>query len=144
MAVQRRGTSTGRGKPKPDAPAPGPALDWQVLAGAKAKGKRPVFLTDADSERVLNIAMAIAMELAVTRERLDTLERLLEKKRVVKRAAIDAYVPGIAEGNERSQWHRGYIARILRIVQQEREAMADAGLNPDVGEIADELAKPPE
>ena len=56
-----------------------PSVDWIALAGAKPKGKRPYFFDDPAVERVLAITMAVVQELAVTRERLDTIERLLEK-----------------------------------------------------------------
>ncbi len=85
--------------------------------------------------------MALAMELSVARERIDTLERLLERKRVLKRAEIEAYVPDIDTGYERGAATRAYISRILRIVAQEREALADAKLDVDVEAVADELAK---
>ncbi len=51
-----------------------------LMAGDKSKGGRPYFFNDQAVERVLNITMAVATELAVARERIDTLERLLEAK----------------------------------------------------------------
>ena len=41
-------------------------LDYIKLAGNKAKGQRPYFFADPAVERVLNITMAVAGELAVT------------------------------------------------------------------------------
>ena len=58
----------------------------RVLASRKSKGKRPWFYESKEAERVLNVALALAQELAVTRERMDTLERLLEAKGVLARA----------------------------------------------------------
>ena len=50
------------------------------LSANKAKGKRPYFLDNPEVERVMNITMAVAMEVGVMHERLDTIERLLAKK----------------------------------------------------------------
>lgn len=97
-------------------------LDVVRLAGAKARGKRPYFLEDADAERVLSIAMAIAGELAVLRQRLDTIEELLETRGSLTREEIEAFVPSPAHAEERGRWHQEYLARILRILQQEAEA----------------------
>lgn len=97
-------------------------IDPLALANAKAKGKRPYFFRDPDVERVLSIAMAIAMEHAVTRQRLDALERLVESKGLLSRAELDAYAPGPDAEAERTRWMKEYIARVLRIVQQETEA----------------------
>jgi hypothetical protein len=144
MAAPRHGISTARGRAKPKStPAPEASkLDWVTLASAKAKGKRPAFLTNGDIERVLNITMAVAMEVSTLRERLDTIERLLEKKKVLRRKDIESYVPSIDVGYERGAATRAYIGRILRIVQQEREALSDASLDVDVEGVANELAKP--
>jgi hypothetical protein len=94
-------------------------------ASDKPAGKRPYFL-EPESERVLAIAMAIAQELAVARQRIDTLERILEAKGVVPRAEIDAFTPSDDQYAERALWSQEYIARILRIVQQEGQAAAAA------------------
>ena len=118
-----------------------PSVDWIALAGAKPKGKRPYFFDDPAVERVLAITMAVVQELAVTRERLDTIERLLEKSGALKRADIDAYVPAPAAATERAEWSRAYIARVLRIVQQEMEALAKPEHEYDLLDKADELRK---
>jgi hypothetical protein len=95
-------------------------------AGAKPAGKRPYFL-DPEVERVLAITMAVAQELAVARERIDTLERLLVEGGVLAPGAVEAFTPSAAVAAERGRWTQEYIARVLRIVQQEGEAIAAAG-----------------
>lgn len=92
-------------------------------ASAKPAGKRPYFL-DREVERALAITMATVQELAVARQRVDTLERLLEAKGVLTRDEIDAFRPDADQAAERGQWMQEYLARVLRIVQQEGEAIA--------------------
>jgi len=112
-----------------------------ALAGASAKpaGKRPYFL-HPEVERVLAITMAVAQELAVARERIDTLERLLERHGVLAREEIDAFKPSKQEAAERGLWTQEYLTRVLRIVQQEGEAAA-AGAELASEELAEELAE---
>jgi hypothetical protein len=118
-------------------------IDVNVLANAKAKGQRPYFFDDPAVERVLSITMAVATEVAVLRERMDTIERLMEAGVPVTKAAIDAYKPDDAAARERQEWHAAYIARILRIVQQELEALQNPALNVSSQELADrQLAEP--
>jgi hypothetical protein len=109
-------------------------------AGAKPAGKRPYFL-DQEVERVLAIAMAAVQELAVARERIDTLERLLQAKGVLTPGEMDAFTPTPEQAAERGLWMQEYIARVLRIVQQEGEAIT-AGTNGDLysEDVAVELA----
>jgi len=91
------------------------------LANAKAKGKRPFFYKDSAVEKVLSVTMAIAAELAVTRDRLDTVERLLESGNPVTKKNIDSYEPDDDILKERQQWQASYISRILRIFKQDQE-----------------------
>jgi len=110
-----------------------------LLASNKSKGKRPYFFDDPAVERVLNITMAVAMEHAVTRERLDTIERLLEAKGILSQAEIDGYEPDKTAAEERQRWQAEYIARILRIIQQELEALEHPENNRKIEDIAEEL-----
>lgn len=109
-------------------------IDPLKLAGAKPKGKRPFFLKDPDVERVLAITMAVAQELAVMRERLDTVERLLESQGVTQ-DDIENFTPTKAQAEQRGAWTQEYLARILRIYQQDIEGLArpDEPSSEDVG-----------
>ena len=117
----------------------GTACAEVLMAGDKSKGARPWFLESAETERVMNVAMAVATEVAVLRERLDTLERLLEAKGLIDRSAVEAYEPDEAAAEERQLWHARYAARILRIFQQELDAIAKPGDNTPMHRIADEI-----
>lgn len=115
-------------------------VDYITVASNKPKGKRPYFFDDPAVERVLNITMAVAGELAVARERVDTLERLLEAKGILTREEIENYTPTSPEIEEQRQlWHSEYISRVFRIVQQEMEQLK----NPDksLRDIADDIDK---
>lgn len=96
--------------------------DALALSANKPAGKRPYFL-DPEVERVLAITMAAVQELAVARERIDTLERLLEAKGVVARPEIETFQPTAEQAAERGLWLQEYLTRVLRIVQQEGEAV---------------------
>lgn len=88
----------------------------------KAKGKRPSFFKNPDIDKVMGILMALAGEVSVLRERIDTVERLALQKGLVSKEEIDAFVPDREVANQRERWREEYIARILRVVQQELEA----------------------
>jgi len=118
---------------------PEPAeLDPVALANRRAKGKRPQFLDDPAVERVMSITLALAGELSVARERIDTLERLLVQRGVLGAGDIDAFAPDTAALAARDAWGREYIARILRIVEHDVQAMNDAA-EPTVEQWMDKL-----
>ena len=112
-------------------------VDYINLAGKKPKGKRPDYLEDPDEDRLLSIVMAIAGELGVMRERMDTIERLLDEKGTLSRADIEAFAPDRDAGYERGLAMREYIARILRGVQQDMEAIAE--IAPPLEQVAEDL-----
>lgn len=113
--------------------------DALAKSANKPAGKRPYFL-ERDVERVLAITMAAVQELAVARERIDTLERLLEAKGVVARQEIENFRPNPEQATERGLWIQEYLNRVLRIVQQEGEAIgANAAGDLYSEEVADEL-----
>ena len=47
-----------------------------------AKAKKPQYFSDPAIDKLLSIVISMAGELSVTRERLDTVQRLLEDKKV--------------------------------------------------------------
>ena len=98
-------------------------IDYILRAGARAKGKRPDFLGDPASERMLSILLAVVGEVSVLKERLDTVERLLDAKGTISRADIEKYQPDRDAAYERGLMTKEYIARVMRGVQQEMEAM---------------------
>lgn len=114
-------------------------LDPIALAGAKSKGKRPWFLENPDIERVMNINLALIQEVAVMHERMDTIERLLARGETVSKDSIDAFEPSKEEADERGLWMQEYIARIFRIIQQDREAIA-RGKEASSEDVAEEFA----
>jgi len=114
-------------------------IEIQSLAIQKAKGKRPKYLDATSSDHLLSMIMVLAEELAVSRERSDTLERLLETKGVLSRDDIEDFTPSQEVGAERQIKHSEYISRLLRSLRQEVDALA--GDNKSTEEIVDFLKK---
>lgn len=102
------------------------SIDPLILAGAKARGKRPAYLELPESDRLLSMLMALASDVAVMRERLDTVERLLDTKGVITRADIESFKPDREAAYERGLLHRELVARLMRGVQQDMEALVEA------------------
>lgn len=90
----------------------------------KAKGERPAFFNDPQIDKLLAIIMALTGEVSVLRERLDTIERLVEAKGLLSRQEIETYQADDTAVAERDQWRTEFIERVLRVIHQEREAVA--------------------
>lgn len=89
-----------------------------------SKGKRPQYFSDPATDKLLAIVMSLAGELSVTRERLDTIERLIEKHQLFDRVDIEAFR---ADGDalaERREWREKFLQRVLHVVRMELEQSA--------------------
>ena len=113
-------------------------IDWIARSGIKAKGKRPQYFEDPAIDRTLSIVMALVAEVSVMRERMDTIERLLDAKGTINRADIESYQPDRSTGKERGLITKAYIARVMRGVQQDLEALEELA-EPSVEELSKTL-----
>ena len=113
------------------------SVDWIARAGAKAKVKRPAYFEDPATERTLSILLAVAGEVSVLKERLDTVERLLDEKGTISRADINSYAPDKDAAYERAVMTKEYVARVMRGVQQDMEALQ--AIERPVDEISTDL-----
>jgi len=114
-------------------------IDWIARSGARAKGGRPAFFDEMAVDRLYSLALSLTAELAATRERLDTVERLLESQGSINRDAIENFMPDKGAGEERGIAMRAYIARVMRGFQQEVEAMENR--DPPVTDWVVKLSK---
>jgi hypothetical protein len=89
-----------------------------------ARGPRPEFFADAASDTLLAMNVALLTELMATRERLDTLERLVAAKGLVQRAEIDAFEPDEAAEREREQVRDTMSRHVFYLLLQQAERAA--------------------
>lgn len=89
----------------------------------KAKGKRPVYFDDPDNDKLLAIVMALAGEVSVLRDRLDTVERIARTRGMLVDGEVDSYAPSAEVAEQRDAWRAEYLDRLLRIVRQEGESV---------------------
>ncbi|WP_138497236.1 hypothetical protein [Nostoc sp. PA-18-2419] len=88
------------------------------------KGKHPVYLENPQIDKLLAIVMALTGEVSVLRDRLDTIERLLEVKGILSITEIEGYQPDAEVINQREKWRAEYIMRVLRVVQDELQTLS--------------------
>ena len=104
----------------------------------RARGARPYYFENPDIDRLMTIVLSVAEEAVVTRERLDTVERLLDANGTISRADIESYVPDEAADGERETARQSAVERILRIVVEEPKILvAAAGAKAATGGTAD-------
>ena len=63
----------------------------------------------------MTFVIELTTEVAVLRERLDTVEQLLERDGQVTRASIEAFQPSAELESERNAWLDAYLKRVFRL-----------------------------
>ena len=89
--------------------------------GRVAKGKRPQYFHDPATDKLMAIVLSLVGELAVTRDRLDALERLLDSQSTISREALDGLSFDASAVEERDRNREDYIRRVMRVVTMELE-----------------------
>jgi hypothetical protein len=104
----------------------------ELSISRSARGKRPAFFPENPvADRLLSMTMALVSEVAVLRERQDTVERLLHKSGVVKLDAIESYEADLETEQARAQWRQAYIERVLETLQQEVDQLQHGDIAVD-------------
>jgi hypothetical protein len=106
-----------------------------------AKGKRPRYFSDPATDRLLGMLMSLIGEVSVLRDRLDSVERLIEKGGPFTREDIDNFLPDAEAEAEREDTRRRYIARVMRVVQNEMEEKTPVAAMPPVAEVHSQFEK---
>ncbi len=122
MAAKRK-KSTRRDPATNKAAAPGAGANKPRIARV-AKGKRPQYFSDPAIDKLLWMTVSLMEELSVTRDRLDAVERLLERKKTLRRGEVENFVPGAAAAAERYSRRAASIERVMRVVQAELEEIS--------------------
>jgi len=82
-----------------------------------SKGKRPQFYDSVAVDQLFAIVTALAGELSVVFDRLDTVERLLEASGVLAADAVEAYQPSDAAAEARGVKREALIQRVFAVFE---------------------------
>lgn len=85
--------------------------------------RRPQYFEDPAVDRLHSMCLALAAELSVAYDRIDALERLLESKGVLERAAVDNFLPGEQAESERAARREAFLRRILQTFSDQRDEL---------------------
>ena len=80
-----------------------------------SKGKRSRFFDDPAIDQMMTFFLEMMAEVSTLRERLDTVERLLDVNGSISRADLEAYKPDAAVEAERAEWNNAFIRRVMRL-----------------------------
>ena len=113
----------------------------EVTLQKHSKGQRPQFFSDPAIDKLLAMVMALAGEVAVMRDRNDTLERLIDDKGLITKDEIESYHPSAEVMAERDAWRADYLSHILRIVDIDAHEMGNNDVSDSWREFMDKASQ---
>lgn len=90
-----------------------PASD--VKLPRASKGQRPHFFDDPAIDQMMTFFLELMTETSALRDRVDTIERVLDTKGSITRDDIEAYRADDSVEAERTAWRKAFIERVLRM-----------------------------
>jgi len=89
----------------------------------QGRAERPVFFPDEPAaDKLFAIVNALVTELAVLRERQDTMERLMAEKQMVAGDEIEADRADEEAESERRAWRDTYLRRVYAVLLEDAES----------------------
>lgn len=89
-----------------------------------SKGGRPQFLDTPDSERLLTMVVALAGEISLLHDKLDSLARVASEKSTFSLDEVNRYAPDAQVLAERAVRREAFLGRVFRILHAEAERAA--------------------
>ena len=105
-----------------------------------AKGKRPQYFEDPAVDKLHLMVMALIEELSVTRDRLDTVERLIEKHGLFQVQEIEDFFPDLKADAERTGRRIAYIRRVMKGITDEIENLHGRDPALEFDEVVDVIS----
>ncbi len=84
-----------------------------------AKGAAPQNFKDPATDHLMSMVMELMTEFSVMRDRLDSVERLIEEQDLFRQADIDAYQLSDDAAAARARRHESYVARVLKSIRDD-------------------------
>lgn len=94
-------------------------------APTRAKGPLPQYFDDPAIDQLHSALLVLAAELSVAYDRIDTLERVLERKHGLQRSDLESHEPDEAAAAERAARREALVARLLRPFREYREQLIE-------------------
>lgn len=105
------------------------------------KGRRPQFFDNAEIDRLHGMMMAMATEMAVLYQRIDTMERVAAQKGLVLRDELENHVPDAAAESEREVWRQKFLDRLFYLYREELDDRLSRENEAQYRAFLDDVAK---
>jgi hypothetical protein len=120
-ANKTRSTVVVAGKQPRSAPRRASPAAAPVRLPRVPKGRRARFFAEPGTDQLFGIVTALTAELSVAFERIETLERILEKRGALQRSEIETHRPDVAEAAARTVAREALLERVFLVLEDYAE-----------------------
>lgn len=106
-----------------------------------AKGKRPAFYETPGLDTAMSMVMVLANELAVVRDRLDSIERAAAKRGLDLAADIENQTLDQSALDAREAWRQNFLERLFYLARKEAKEAAEADTDERYVSVIDDIAQ---
>jgi hypothetical protein len=106
-----------------------------------AKGKRPTFYETPGLDTAMSMVMVLANELAVMRDRLDSIERAAAKRGLDLAADIETQTLDQAALEAREAWRQSFLDRLFYLSRKEAKEAAEADTDERFANVIADIAQ---
>ena len=103
------------------------------------RNSRPQFFDDAAVDQVMSVVLGLAQEVSVLRDRLDTVERVLDEKGTLTREDLEHWRPDAAAEAQRQQRRADFLQRIFRAIRHGAGMFPSARAESHLAEVEQAL-----
>lgn len=93
------------------------------LLPIEAKGKRPQFLNTPGLDNAISIISALAGEVSVLHDEVDTLRKILIKKDLIGEKEHINFQQDTEIKKEREEWRELFLENVFRVIEQDVKLM---------------------
>ena len=104
------------------------------------KGRRPKFNDDPAIDNVHAMVMALATELSVLHDRMDTMERVAAGKGVMLSDELDSFVPDQETLVAREQWRQQLLRRMFYLLREQVDDVSKSETDTSYRSFLEEIA----
>jgi hypothetical protein len=108
------------------------------------RNARPQFFEDPAIDKVMSVVLALAQEVSVLRDRLDSVERLLDENGTLTCQDLESYRPDAAAEAARAERRADYLQRLFRAIRHEAGMYGSAAAEQYVADIERALQQAPD
>ncbi len=116
-------------------------MSAEVKVRRDARGKRPQFYDDPANDTLMSMVMVLASELCVTRDRLDTIERIADEKNLILSREIDTFELDQEALAEREQRRQDFMDRLFYLLRKDISELKEQDTGERYTQTLDDIAK---